>query len=67
MEIIENGQFILDNITNKLEDESVVIIRWNQDDTKSVINNLKNSKNIEKQIISHVKEIMERNKHLFSK
>jgi hypothetical protein len=27
MEIIENGQFILDNITNKLEDESVVIIR----------------------------------------
>ena len=60
-QIIENGQYILDNITNRLEDQSVVINRGTDDDIKSVIDNLYNAKSIEKKIIPNVIEIMEKN------
>ena len=60
LQLIENGQFILDNITNRLEDESVGIKKGNKDDIKSVINNLYNSKILEKEIILNVIDIMKK-------
>ena len=60
LQLIENGQFILDNITNRLEDESVGIKKGNKDDIKSVINNLYNSKILEKEIILNVIDIIKK-------
>ena len=56
--LILNGQYILDNITNRLENNSVVINRGNDDDIRNVIDNLYNSKIIENQIIPNIAQIM---------
>ena len=61
LQLIENEQFILDNITNRLEDNSIVINSKNKNDSNIVIENLQNVKNIEKEIIPKVSEIMEKN------
>ena len=36
-ELIKNSHYIFDNITNRLENESIVIIRGNEDDIRNVI------------------------------
>jgi len=58
---IENGHLILDNITNRLENESVLINRGNEDDIKTVIDNIYNAKIVEKEIIPKIIEIMKKN------
>ena len=58
---IENGHLILDNITKRLENESVLINRGNEDDIKSVIDDIYNAKILEEQIIPKIIEIMKKN------
>ena len=58
LKIIDNGQFILDNITNRLEDNSATINKGNKDNIKNIIENLNNVKILEKEIIPSVSEIM---------
>ena len=58
---IENGQSYLDNIINRLENESVVINRGDENDIKNVIENLYNSKIEEKKVITNVFEILKKN------
>ena len=57
-QLILNGQYILDNITNRLENNSVVINRGDEDDIRSVIDNLYNSKILENKIIPSIVQIM---------
>ena len=58
---IENGHLILDNITNRLEDESVHINRGDEDDIRTVIDNIYNTKIIENQMIPKIVENMKKN------
>ena len=59
--LIENGHLILDNITYRLENESVLINRGNEDDIRTVIDNIYNTKILENQIIPKIIEIMKKN------
>ena len=52
---------IFDNITNRLEDKSVTINRGDEDDIKSVIDNLYNTKILENQFITKIVENMKKN------
>ena len=61
LQSIENGQYILDNVTNRLEDKSVHINRGDEDDIRTVIDNIYNAKIIENQIIPKVVENMKKN------
>ena len=60
-EKIKNGHFIFDNITNRLEDKSVTINRGEEDDIRSVIDNLYNTKILENQFITKIVENMKKN------
>ena len=60
LQLIDNGQLILDNITNRLEDNSTTINNKNKDDINSVIENLHNVKILEKEIITSISEIMKK-------
>ena len=60
LQLIDNGQLILDNITNRLEDNSATINNKNKDDINSVIENLHNVKILEKEIITSISEIMKK-------
>ena len=60
-EKINNGHYIFDNITNRLEDKSVVINRGDENDIKIVIDNLYNTKILEKQIPESIVEYMKKN------
>ena len=58
---IENGHLILDNLTYRLENESVLINRGDEDDIRTVIDNIYNTKILENQIIPKIIEIMKKN------
>ena len=60
-EKINNGHYIFDNITNRLEDQSVVINRGDENDIRVVIDNLYNTKILEKQIPESIVEYMKKN------
>ena len=58
---IENGQSYLDSISNRLENESVVINKGDENDIKCVLENLYNAKILENQIIYNVFENLKKN------
>ena len=58
---INNGHYLLDNITNRLEDESVIIKRGDIVQIRNVIDNLYNTKILEKKIIPKIIEAMNKN------
>ena len=60
-EKINNGHYIFDNVTNRLEDNSVVINRGDENDIRIVIDNLYNTKILEKQIPESIVEYMKKN------
>ena len=60
-EIIKNSHYTFENITNRLEDESVVINNGDENDIKIVIDNLYNVALLEKQIPANIVELMKKN------
>ena len=60
-EKIENSHYIFDNIINKLESKDVVINRGDENDIKSVIDNLYNTKILENKIPINIVDYMKKN------